>query len=218
MLSGRNQPVPSGTGAVTGQVASLDGYREKRNLRRGGEPAASGRGAGPRGRGGRKPRFVVQQHDASTEHYDFRLEADGVLKSWAVPKGPSLDPQDHRLAVATEDLPLGYASFEGVIPAGEYGAGRVIVWDCGYYVNRSHDPRGGPVDTLAAIDRGHISVELHGKKLRGGFALTRMPGRGRDRWLLVKTADEFADAWRRPVRTQPESVQSGKRIEELAGR
>jgi DNA ligase D-like protein (predicted 3'-phosphoesterase) len=205
--------VPGRTGGATGRadsnVRSLDAYRRKRNLRRSGEPAATRRG------GGRKPRFVVQQHDASTEHYDFRLEAGGVLKSWAVPKGPSVDPRDKRLAVATEDHPLDYAGFEGVIPEGEYGAGRVIVWDDGFYHNRTQDRERKPVDAATAIERGHITVELHGKKLRGRFSLTRIRGRGGDRWMLVKSADEFADARRHPVRTQPESVKSGKRITQL---
>jgi DNA ligase D-like protein (predicted 3'-phosphoesterase) len=160
---------------------------------------------------------VVQQHDASTEHYDFRLEADGVLKSWAVPKGPSLDPRDKRLAVATEDHPLEYAGFEGVIAPGAYGAGPVIVWDRGYYVNRSHDDGGEPVPAGAAIERGHITFELHGRKLRGRFSLTRMRRRGKGQWLLVKSGDEFADRRRDPVRSQPESVKSGKRIGELSG-
>jgi DNA ligase D-like protein (predicted 3'-phosphoesterase) len=196
---------------AAGNVRSLDEYRGKRDLQRSGEPAATRRG------GGRKPRFVVQQHSASTEHYDFRLEADGVLKSWAVPKGPSVDPRDKRLAVATEDHPLGYANFEGVIPEGEYGAGRVIVWDSGFFHNRTHDREGAPVDAATAIERGHITVELHGKKLRGGFALTRIRGRGDGHWLLVKLADEFADARRHPVRTQPQSVKSGKRITQVTG-
>jgi len=205
--------VPSGTdsgaGGAAGNVRSLDAYRRKRNLKRSGEPAPTGAGRG------RKPRFVVQQHDASAEHYDLRLEAGGVLKSWAVPKGPSLDPRDKRLAVATEDHPLGYANFEGVIPEGEYGAGRVILWDNGFFHNRTHDRQGNPVDAATAIERGHISVELHGKKLRGGFSLTRIGGRGGGQWVLVKSADEFADGRRHPVRTQPESVKSGKRITQL---
>jgi DNA ligase D-like protein (predicted 3'-phosphoesterase) len=190
---------------------ALSEYRRKRNLQRSGEPA------GGTSRRAARPRFVVQQHDATTEHYDFRLEADGVLKSWAVPKGPSVDPRDKRLAVATEDHPLEYASFEGVIEPGEYGAGPVIVWDRGHYVNRSHDSDGRPVAAAAAIERGHIAFDLHGRKLRGRYSLTRMRRRGKGQWLLVKSDDEFADRRRRPVRSQPESVKSGKRIDELAG-
>jgi DNA ligase D-like protein (predicted 3'-phosphoesterase) len=163
-----------------------------------------------------RPRFVVQQHDASTDHYDFRLEADGVLKSWAVPKGPSANPADKRLAVATEDHPLEYADFEGVIKPGEYGAGEVIVWDRGYYVNRSHDAAGRPVSVDAAIERGHVAFDLHGKKLRGEYSLTRMRRWGPDQWILVKSDDEYADARNRVVTAHPESVKSGKRIEELS--
>ncbi len=196
------------TGKQDGGLA-LDEYRRKRDFGRTGEPH------GGRGRRGARPRFVVQQHDASTEHYDFRLEAGGVLKSWAVPKGPSLDPGDKRLAVATEDHPLEYADFEGVIEPGEYGAGPVIVWDRGYYVNRSHDDRDRPVDAAAAIERGHVTFDLHGRKLRGRYSLTRMRRRGKGQWLLVKSGDEFADRRRNPVRSQPESVRSGKRIGEL---
>jgi DNA ligase D-like protein (predicted 3'-phosphoesterase) len=191
---------------------TLSEYRRKRNFGRSGEPA------GTRGRRGGRPRFVIQRHDASTEHYDFRLEADGVLKSWAVPKGPSADPGDKRLAVATEDHPLEYAGFEGVIAPGEYGAGAVIVWDRGHYVNRSHDADGRPVAAAAAIERGHISFDLHGRKLRGRYSLTRMRRRGKGQWLLVKADDEFADRRRNPVASQPESVKSGKRIGELAGK
>ena len=190
---------------------ALEEYRRKRDFKRTGEPRGS------RGRRGARPRFVVQQHDASTEHYDFRLEAGGVLKSWAVPKGPSLDPRDKRLAVGTEDHPLEYAGFEGVIAPGEYGAGPVIVWDRGYYVNRSHDDGGRPVEAAQAIERGHVSFELHGRKLRGRYSLTRMRRRGKGQWLLVKAADEFADRRRDPVHSQPESVKSGKRIGELSG-
>jgi DNA ligase D-like protein (predicted 3'-phosphoesterase) len=185
-------------------------YRRKRDFARTAEPRGD-RGPGRAGR----PRFVVQQHDASTEHYDFRLEAGGVLKSWAVPKGPSLDPRDKRLAVATEDHPLEYAGFEGVIGPGEYGAGPVIVWDRGHYANRSHDAAGHPVAAEQAIERGHVTFDLHGRKLRGRFSLTRMRRRGKDQWLLVKSDDEFADRRRNPVRSQPESVKSGKRIGEL---
>ena len=188
---------------------ALEEYRRKRDFERTGEPR------GRRGRRGARPRFVVQQHDASSEHYDFRLEAGGVLKSWAVPKGPSLDPRDKRLAVATEDHPLEYAGFEGVIGPGEYGAGPVIVWDRGHYVNRSHDADRQPVSAEQAVERGHVTFDLHGRKLRGRFSLTRMRRRGNDQWLLVKSDDEFADRRRNPVRSQPESVKSGKRIGEL---
>ena len=192
-------------------VADLERYRSKRDFTRtpelvGSVPAEASDSAAT---------FVIQKHAASSLHYDFRLEVAGVLKSWAVPKGPSLDPGDKRLAVATEDHPLEYAGFEGVIGPGEYGAGPVIVWDRGYYVNRSHDTGGHPVTAEKAIERGHVTFDLHGRKLRGRFSLTRMRRRGKDQWLLVKSDDEFADRRRNPVGSQPESVKSGKRIGEL---
>jgi DNA ligase D-like protein (predicted 3'-phosphoesterase) len=159
--------------------------------------------------GGR--RFVVQKHAARRLHYDFRLEADGVLKSWAVPRGPSTNPQDKRLAIRTEDHPIEYADFEGTIPEGQYGAGTVIVWDAGTYDNLTHDNAGAEIPVAEATERGHLAVFLHGHKLIGGYALTRIgPAGGRERWLLVKEADEFADRTRDPVRSQPESVKSGR--------
>lgn len=179
----------------------LRGYRDKRDPGRSGEPR------GGRRRPRRQPRFVVQEHQARTLHYDFRLEAEGVLKSWAVPKGPPAEPSDKRLATMTEDHPLEYEDFEGDIPAGEYGAGQVIVWDAGRYENLTTGSDGEPVGLADAIDGGHLSVFLHGRKLRGGYSLTRM--RGRNDWLLVKKADAFAGGGD-PVRDRPESVKSGR--------
>jgi DNA ligase D-like protein (predicted 3'-phosphoesterase) len=189
---------------------ALRDYRKKRDLR--GSPEPSGKRA--RRRGGR-PRFVIQQHDATTMHYDFRLEVGGVLKSWAVPKGPSTDPRDKRLAMPTEDHPLEYADFEGVIPEEHYGAGPVIVWDRGTYRNVTEQD-GEPEDPEEALERGHFVFELEGEKLRGGYALQRVGGGKRQRWLLIKTDDEHADRRRKPVNTQRESVISGKTIEEIA--
>jgi DNA ligase D-like protein (predicted 3'-phosphoesterase) len=188
----------------------LGTYRDKRDFQRTPEPPAKGR------RGSRKqPRFVVHQHDATTLHYDFRLEAAGVLKSWAVPKGPSTNPSDKRLAMPTEDHPLDYFDFEGVIPEGQYGAGPVIVWDAGRY--RSLTEQGGkPVPVERAVTDGHVAVWLEGRKLRGGYALTRIGKGKRERWLLVKMDDEEADARRKPVKSQPESVVSGRTVEEVA--
>jgi DNA ligase D-like protein (predicted 3'-phosphoesterase) len=162
----------------------------------------------------RQPIFVIHKHAASTLHYDFRLEVDGVLKSWAVPKGPSTDPRVKRLAVAVEDHSLSYADFEGVIGAG-YGAGAVIVWDTGPYRNLT-ERDGREVPTAQALDDGHAVVELEGHKLRGGYALTRIRRGRQEQWLLVKTRDEAADARRNPASTQPESVLSGTTVEELA--
>lgn len=185
-------------------------YEARRDPRRTPEPFGSGRARRRRG----KPRFVIQKHDASSLHYDFRLEAGGALKSWAVPKGPSTDPRERRMAMRTEDHPLDYIDFEGVIPEGNYGAGTVIVWDTGTYRNLTRrDGREVPVEE--AIDSGHVAVYLEGSKLRGGYALTRTGGEGRGRWLLVKMRDEEADARRNPVSTQPESVLTGRTIEQV---
>jgi DNA ligase D-like protein (predicted 3'-phosphoesterase) len=153
-------------------------------------------------------RFVIQQHAASTLHFDFRLEAGGVLKSWAVPKGLSTDPREKRLAVEVEDHSLGYADFEGRIDEG-YGAGRVIVWDTGSY----RPLTDGSVEE--ALENGHLSFWLEGEKLRGGWTLQRTGGGDKPQWLLIKRRDEEADARRNPVSTQPESVLSGRTIEEL---
>jgi len=184
----------------------LEEYRVKRDSDATPEPSG-GDTSGP-------PRFVIQKHDASSLHYDFRLEADGVLKSWAVPKGPSTDPSDQRLAVPTEDHPVDYLDFEGVIPEGEYGTGTVLVWDTGPYDNETTDDAGDEIPVGEAVERGHVVVRLHGEKLRGGYALTRTSGDGR--WLLVKMDDEEADARRNPVSTEPDSVLSGRSLEELA--
>ncbi len=198
----------AGSGARGDALAT---YRGKRDLRRSGEPSGS------QHRRNGQPRFVVQKHDARTLHYDFRLEADGVLKSWAVPKGPSADPAEKRLAVPTEDHPLDYEDFEGVIGEGQYGAGPVIVWDTGTYDNCTEDSSGHVVDVADAIKRGHVSVFLHGKKLRGGYALTRIRGGRQEAWLLVKEADQFAERGSDLETTRPESVKSGKDIDEIAG-
>ena len=159
-------------------------------------------------------RFVIQQHDASSLHYDFRLEVGGVLRSWAVPKGPSTNPRHKRLAMAVEDHSLSYARFEGVIESG-YGAGTVIVWDIGTYDNLT-ERDGKRVPIKRALADGHAVIELQGEKLRGGYALTRVGGGGsRERWILVKTRDGDADARRNPVSTQPESALTGRTLEEV---
>jgi len=163
------------------------------------------------------PIFVVHKHDASHLHYDFRLEVGGVLKSWAVPKGPSTDPRQKRLAIAVEDHPLAYADFEGAIPQGEYGAGTVIVWDTGLYRNIKTDERGRPVSMAKALREGSVEVWLEGEKIRGGYALVRTELGGDDgNWLLIKMKDECADARRNPVSTAPRSVLSGRTIAGMA--
>ena len=190
----------------------LDPYAAKRTFTRTPEPGPAviaGR-AGPL-------LFVVQKHAASRLHYDFRLELDGVLKSWAVPKGPSLDPADKRMAVAVEDHPFEYASFEGVIPAKEYGAGRVIVWDCGVYSpdeDRRYsfgDRREAQERTRAGIGQGKLSIFLRGEKLKGSFALVRTAASGQ--WLLIKHKDGFSVA--QDVTLQDRSVLSGVSLDDL---
>jgi DNA ligase D-like protein (predicted 3'-phosphoesterase) len=192
-------------------------YRSRGDFRKRPEPSGPARGGGPRLRRTGNPIFVVHQHDATTLHWDFRVEAGGVLKSWAVPKGPSTDPRVKRLAVATEDHPLSYADFEGVIPQGAYGGGTVIVWDAGPYKNLSVDERGRTMPVGKALRRGHAEIWLEGRKLRGGWALVhaRLHGDSRN-WLLVKMRDDGADARRNPVRTQRRSVLTGRTLREVA--
>jgi DNA ligase D-like protein (predicted 3'-phosphoesterase) len=188
---------------------SLRAYRARRKSGRSPEPQ------GARGPSGKRPAFVIQEHQASTHHFDFRLEADGVLRSWAVPKGPSPDPRDRRLAIPVEDHPLDYADFEGVIPADEYGGGPVIVWDRGTYDNITVKD-GRPQPVAQALDEGHLMVELHGQKLSGGYALQRISGGDDQKWLLIKMRDDYADARRRPASTQRRSVLSGRTVQQVA--
>jgi DNA ligase D-like protein (predicted 3'-phosphoesterase) len=187
----------------------LKTYREKRDFRRTPEPQGAERGSVG------EPIFVIQKHDASRLHYDFRLEVDGVLKSWAVPKGPATDPSEKRLAVPTEDHPLDYADFEGVIPEDEYGGGTVLVWDTGGYRNLMAEKEDAGWSMAQSIEAGHVEVWLEGQKLRGGYALVRFREGDDEAWLLVKMKDEEADARRNPVSTEPASVLSGRRLEEI---
>ncbi len=188
---------------------SLKTYREKRDFKKTAEPS------GKRKSGSKKPIFVIQKHDASRLHYDFRLEVDGVLVSWAVPKGPSTDPRDKRLAVPTEDHPLEYGDFEGIIPEGEYGAGTVIVWDTGLYRNLRAEKEDDGASMQKALEEGKLEIWLEGKKISGGYALIRTRKKGDERWLLIKMKDERANARRNPVSTEPESVISGRTLEDL---
>ena len=177
----------------------LAAYRKKRTFSATREP----KGASVRRR--KRLIFVVQKHRASHLHYDFRLEAEGVLKSWAVPKGPSLDPRQKRLAVRVEDHPYEYKNFEGAIPKGNYGAGEVIVWDRGTY--RSADGAGEDA-LLKGLRKGALGIVLRGKKLKGGFSLIRLK-RPRQ-WLLIKKNDAYAST--RDVTRNDRSVKSGKRL------
>jgi DNA ligase D-like protein (predicted 3'-phosphoesterase) len=186
----------------------LKEYRSKRDLRKTPEPSGGNQ------RRGQKPIFVIQKHDARNLHYDFRLEVDGALASWAVPKGPSTDPNDKRLAIHVEDHPLDYADFEGVIPEGLYGAGTVLVWDRGTYRNIMEE-KDDPLTMHESIEAGHVEVWLEGEKLRGGFALVKMKGREDNQWLLVKMKDKEADARRNPISTEPHSVLSGASLDEI---
>lgn len=186
----------------------LKDYEEKRDLKESPEPKGEDK------KNHDKPIFVIQKHDAQNLHYDFRLEIDGVLKSWAIPKGPSTDPSDKRLAIPTEDHPLDYGNFEGVIPEDQYGGGQVIVWDKGTYENESIKD-DEDLSIKDAYDQGHIKVWLKGEKLTGGYALIQTDSGDNPRWLLVKEDDSESDARRKPVKTEPESVKSGKTIDDL---
>ncbi len=211
-------------------MAPLDDYRARRDFARTPEPAGGEHAAGPAREdvaqvqagaaaesSSSEPRqrlYVIQKHAATRLHYDFRLELDGVLLSWAVPKGPSLDPRDRRLAVRTEDHPLEYGSFEGTIPKGEYGAGTVLLWDLGTW-----EPVGDPHKGLA---KGDLKFQLRGRKLRGGWVLARMRSRpgeeAKENWLLIKHRDEQAvdGEGRAVLDRRPESVVSGRSLEQIA--
>lgn len=189
--------------------AKLTEYHRKRDFASTAEPRGRDERSSGRNTGGR---FVIQKHDASRLHYDLRIEVDGVLKSWAVPKGPSLDPRDKRLAVPTEDHPLEYADFEGVIPENEYGGGTVLVWDAGSYEHLT-DRDISPAD---ALERGRINIRLDGSKLHGGYTLTRMGKQADSQWLLIKMKGEGADRRRNPVARQPHSVLTGQNLREVA--
>ncbi|WP_185226370.1 DNA polymerase ligase N-terminal domain-containing protein [Chryseobacterium indologenes] len=139
--------------------------------------------------------FVIQRHAATRLHYDFRLEMEGVLKSWAVPKGPSLDPNDKRLAMMVEDHPYDYKDFEGNIPEGNYGAGQVEVWDSGTYEPLDENSKlSDEKELLKELHAGSLKFVLHGKKLKGEFALVKMKNSENNAWLLIKHKDEFAES------------------------
>lgn len=180
-------------------MTALDEYHSKRRFEKTNEPK------GGKTRSGPGSLFVVQKHRASHLHYDLRIESDGVLKSWAVPKGPSLEPTIKRLAMAVEDHPIEYARFEGVIPEGEYGGGTVMVWDIGTY-----QPENG--DVAEALRRGQLKFELRGTKLKGSWVLVRTRGR---QWLLIKHRDRFATG-EDITQTRPLSALTRRTLREIA--
>src|SRR5579872_1599679 len=189
---------------------ALTTYKQKRSFAASPEP----RGGKPTGK---TLLFVVQKHDASHLHYDFRLEMEGVLKSWAIPKGPSLNPADKRLAMQVEDHPFDYKDFEGIIPQGNYGAGTVMVWDTGTYepleeTNGSKTAQNRVL--LKELAAGSLKFRLNGKKLKGEFALVRTKGRGDNSWLLIKHRDKYASE--EPVTEKDRSVLSKKTLEQIA--
>ena len=187
----------------------LDSYRKKRKFDETPEPQGKLR------RSGKKHIFVVQKHAASHLHYDFRLEINGVLVSWAVPKGPTMDPSSKRFATMTEDHPVEYADFEGTIPEGHYGAGTVMVWDKGTYQAEEE------IAPEQQLDRGELKIELQGKKLRGTFVLVQMGHRRgkpqeKSRWLLIKRKDQWVDSkWKVDTRTLNRSVLSDRTLQEI---
>lgn len=185
---------------------SLTKYRAKRNLEKTPEP----KGGKPKSK---KPIFVIQKHDASHMHFDFRIAVDGVLKSWAVPKGPSLNPRIKRLAAFTEDHPYDYAQFEGTIPAGNYGAGTVMIWDYGTYENiKKKDGKLVPIQQC--LKNGTVEITLHGQRLNGNFALVQM--HASDNWLLIKMKDAYASARANPASTEKTSAKTGRTMSGIA--
>jgi len=184
----------------------LTQYKKRRDLKKSGEPKAKVVTSG-------KNLFVIQKHAATRLHYDFRVAIDGLLVSWAVPKGPSTDPKQKRLAVRTDDHPKSYAKFEGIIPEGHYGAGTVMVWDIGKYKNIKKKD-GKLVPMKQCLKNGQIEIWLEGQKLQGGYALIKMKHR-KDLWLLIKMNDEHADARRNPVNTQNKSVLTGRTMNQI---
>ena len=187
----------------------LKEYNQKRDFRKTSEPEGNTKS------GKSKLRFVVQKHAAKNLHYDFRLELEGVLKSWAVPKGPSLDPKIKRLAMHVEDHPYDYRNFEGTIPEGEYGAGEVIVWDEGVYHAINTDDKEESEKILKdGYEKGDFKFYLEGQKLKGEFVLVKMKNRGEKQWLLIKHKDKFTST--KDILDEDRSVLSDRTIEDIA--
>jgi bifunctional non-homologous end joining protein LigD len=182
----------------------LTDYHQKRSFDTTPEPEGKLR------KSGKKLEFVVQKHHATQLHYDFRLELDGVLKSWAIPKGPMLDPKVKRLAMQVEDHPYEYRSFEGQIPEGNYGAGDVIIWDRGWYELHREEP-SWPATLQEGLEKGDLKFTLHGQKLNGSFALIKTPRMGHNAWLLIKHKDKYTTT--KDVTKLDKSVITGKKVE-----
>jgi len=196
-----------GVDAMPTKKDPLAAYRRRRNIKKSGEPA------GLKVRSSTMPIFVIQKHAARSLHYDVRLSIDGVLVSWAVPKGPSVSTRVRRLAVRTDDHPIAYAKFEGVISKGQYGAGTVMVWDKGTYRNIKKK-NGKLVSMDKCLKNGQIEVWLKGKKLQGGYAFVRMTDR-KNQWLMIKMKDEHAHAKKNPVTTQKKSALTGRTMRQI---
>jgi bifunctional non-homologous end joining protein LigD len=199
-----------GTGAPS-PASQLSEYRRKRDFSKTAEPKGGG------AKQAKKLAFVIQKHDASHLHYDLRLEQDGVMKSWAVPKGPSLDPSVKRLAMEVEDHPIEYNSFEGTIPKGEYGGGTVMLWDRGTYTYGGNDP--DPIEGLRrGYQKGDFKFVLNGKRLKGSWALVRMRRNqsGKPQWLLIKHRDEYAVPGSDVTTEVQTSVATGRTMDEIA--
>jgi len=186
---------------------SLNKYNKKRDFSSTKEPKGK--------KGKNSSLFVIQKHDATSLHYDFRLSIEGVLVLWAVPKGLSTKAGEKRLAIRTEDHPMDYANFEGVIPEGEYGGGTVLVWDTGEYEPIAED-ESHEKTMKQALDNGAMKLYLHGEKLKGGYALVNTgTNNGNEQWLIFKLDDDEADGRRNPVSTQPDSVLTGRSLKDI---
>lgn len=192
---------------------NLAEYKQKRDFKLTAEPTGDEKIDGRK-----KNQFVIQMHDAQNLHFDFRLQIGEVLASWAVPKGPSTDPDVKRLAIRTEDHPLGYGNFEGVIPEDQYGGGTVLIWDRGDFKNLRLEKKVDGADLEKSLAEGMIEVWLKGQKLQGGYVLIRTSEGNQEKWLIKKMEDEEADARRNPVSTEKHSVVSGMSLDEIAGK
>ena len=200
-------------------MGTAETYNDKRDFRKTPEPKGDSKKS-------KNSRFVIQKHDAQQLHYDFRLEIDGALVSWAVPKGLSTAANEKRLAIRTENHPLDYADFEGTIPEDEYGGGTVMVWDKGEYEPVGHDDDDKDKDNdndepetsmTEALEDGALKFALYGEKIKGGYAMARTSDKGDDdeQWVIFKLDDEHADARRKPTSTEPKSVKTDRTLEEI---